>query len=100
MLADSAEPIGEELDMDFLKRFLGEKDELAPSGDGNIELRHLTGEEFDEMVLTSEMPAVIDFWAEWCGPCHMISPAVQQLANDYSGRAVVAKLNADDYPDI
>ena len=85
MFVNAAKPTGEELDMDFLKRFLGEKDELAPTGDANVELRHLTGEEFDEMVLTSEMPAVIDFWAEWCGPCHMISPAVQQLANEYSG---------------
>ena len=46
------------------------------------------------------MPAVVDFWAEWCGPCHMITSAVQQLASEFEGRALMVKLNADDYPEI
>ncbi len=86
--------------MDFLKRFRGEKNEQTETSQGQVALRHLTGEEFDRVVLTSEMPAVVDFWAEWCGPCHMITAAVQQLASEFEGRAVVVKLNADDYPDI
>ncbi len=86
--------------MDLLKRFLGEKNDTALADENKVELQHLTSEEFDAVVVGSEMPAVVDFWAEWCGPCQMIAPAVQQLANEFAGRAVVAKLNADDYPEI
>jgi thioredoxin 1 len=85
--------------MDLLKRFLGDKNEPASAGANQTELRHLTGEEFDRLV-AGETPVVVDFWAEWCGPCHMITPAVQQLAGEFEGRAIVAKLNADDYPEI
>jgi thioredoxin 1 len=86
--------------MDFFKRIRGEKGE-QPAGTGSrVELRHLTGDEFDQVVLKSDIPAVVDFWAEWCGPCHMITGAVQQLASEFEGRVLVAKLNADDYPEI
>ena len=43
---------------------------------------------------------MVDFWAEWCGPCHAIAPSVAKLADEYAGRALVAKVNADEYPDI
>jgi thioredoxin 1 len=86
--------------MDLLKRLRGEKSEPAETSENRVELRHLTGEEFDQVVLQSEAPAVVDFWAEWCGPCHMITSAVQQLASEFEGRALVVKLNADDYPEI
>jgi len=65
-----------------------------------VEPRHLTGEEFAKVVSGSEIPVVVDFWAEWCGPCHAVAPSVAQLAADYDGRALVAKLNADEYPDV
>ncbi len=65
-----------------------------------VEPLHVTGDEFQTLVLSSEIPAVVDFWAEWCGPCHMIAPAVAQLATEYEGRALIAKVNADEYPEI
>lgn len=55
----------------------------------------VTAAEFDEKVLKSELPVLVDFWAEWCGPCRMIGPSVEQLAQEYAGKASVYKLNVD-----
>ena len=54
---------------------------------------------FDE-IINSEKPVLVDFWAEWCGPCKMIGPVVEELAGDYEGRAVVGKLNVDENPSV
>jgi thioredoxin 1 len=87
--------------MSFFKRNTGSKtSDNAGSQSPAIEPRHLTGEEFDQVVSGSGLPVMVDFWAEWCGPCHAVAPAVSQLATDYDGRAVIAKVNADEYPEI
>jgi thioredoxin 1 len=56
----------------------------------------VTDENFEEKVLKSDQPVLVDYWAEWCGPCKMIAPALEEIAREYTGRVIVAKLNIDD----
>lgn len=55
-----------------------------------------TDANFDELVLKSDKPVLVDLWAEWCGPCRMIGPLVEQLHHEYEGKAVIGKLNVDE----
>jgi thioredoxin 1 len=55
---------------------------------------------FEELVLQSDKPVLVDFWAEWCGPCRMVGPIVNELADDYAGRLVVGKVDVDSNPGI
>jgi len=59
---------------------------------------HISDESFEEEVLQSERPVLIDYWAEWCGPCKMIAPVLDEIAIEYSDRLKVVKLNIDDNP--
>ena len=59
----------------------------------------LTDESFDEIVNSSDMPVLVDFWAPWCGPCKMMGPVIEEIANTYEGRAIICKLNTDDARD-
>ena len=59
-----------------------------------------TESNWDEQVLQSELPVLVDFWAEWCGPCKMIAPSVHDMAEEYDGQLNVAKLDADNAPSI
>ena len=60
----------------------------------------LTSNTFDETVAGSSTPILVDFWAEWCGPCKMIAPILEEISKEQAGKITIAKLNVDDYGDI
>jgi len=62
--------------------------------------KEFTADNFETEVIQSAKPVLVDFWAEWCGPCRQIAPAVDEVAAEYEGRAVVGKVNIDHHPDI
>ena len=59
---------------------------------------NVTDGSFESDVLGNELPVLVDYWAEWCGPCKMIAPVLEEVADEYNGKMVVAKLNIDDNP--
>jgi thioredoxin 1 len=60
---------------------------------------HVSDAEFEEKVLKADLPVVVDFWAPWCGPCKMVAPILDKLAEEYSGKLVIAKVNTDENPE-
>lgn len=60
----------------------------------------LTDANFDEIVMKSDKPVLVDFWAVWCGPCRMVGPIVEELSKDYEGKALVGKVDVDNNPNI
>src|SRR5580700_6382369 len=59
-------------------------------------IQHVTDESFEPEVLQSEIPVLVDYWAEWCGPCKMVAPILEEVAKDYSGRLKIAKVDVDN----
>ena len=66
----------------------------------NPSIAHVSDEQFEEQVLKSSEPVLVDFWAEWCGPCKMIAPILDDVAKSYAGKLTVAKLDIDANPGV
>ena len=60
------------------------------------QIHHVTDDSFEHEVLNSDLPVLVDYWAEWCGPCKMIAPILDEIASEYSGKLKIAKLNIDE----
>jgi thioredoxin 1 len=60
----------------------------------------ITDANFEEIVLNAKVPVLVDFWAEWCGPCRMVGPVVDELHTEYEGKAIIGKVNVDENPNV
>jgi len=76
------------------------RDDAAPVATTPGEVAHVSDRSFKELVLKSNEPVLVDFWAEWCGPCKQVGPVVEDLARDYAGRARMVKVDVDKNPKL
>jgi thioredoxin len=76
------------------------EDTMATTSEDASSVMTVGDADFEENVLRADLPVLVDFWAEWCVPCHLISPAVEAIAREYGGRIRAAKINVDENPNI
>ena len=72
---------------------------LPAERNDKVSILTLTDAVFDETISGADLPVLVDFWAEWCGPCKMITPVLEEIARDQTGKITIGKLNVDDNPD-
>ena len=84
--------------LNYLSNFLKSIDEIESSYEDTIELLKITDENFDTEVLKSSKPIVVDFWAEWCGPCKMVGPILEEISDEMANDVSIAKHNIDEEP--
>lgn len=63
-------------------------------------VQEVTEQDFNEVVLAADQPVMVDFWAEWCGPCHLVAPEVQKISEEYTDKIKTVKLNIDEAPTV
>lgn len=80
--------------------FNADKDHLMIRRNKSMAEIKITAQNFDDEVLNSTIPVLVDFWASWCGPCRMLAPSVAQLAENYEGKVKVGKVNVDEEPQL
>ena len=74
--------------------------ELSKPADGKELIKHVTDDSFGSDVLQADKPVLVDYWAEWCGPCKMIAPILDEVSKDYDGRLQIAKMNVDENREV
>lgn len=80
--------------------FVGCNNTSLPSSGGDHAAIHVNQSDFDAVVLNSQQPVLVDFWATWCGPCQQMGPVVEEVAAEFKGRAVVVKVDTDENKDL
>ena len=97
----SGEEFDSELERLKMKKFAELMSKASRRGEGyRGEVVHLSSAKFRELMTSESRPVLVDFWAEWCAPCRMLTPIIDKLAKKYAGKVVFAKLNVDECPDV